>query len=66
MIAWAKALDESGDIDRARYIAQRLEEFHNEQAAEFFAPCAGKPRADAPLPFQCLPPSRQFGYEDFR
>jgi hypothetical protein len=66
MIAWAKALNEAGDVDRARYIAQRLEEFHNDQAAEFFAPCAGKPRADAPLPFQCQPPSRQFGYEDFR
>jgi hypothetical protein len=66
MIAWAKALDEAGDIERARYIAQRLEEFHNDQAAEFFAPCAAKPRAEAPLPFQCQPPSRQFGYEDFR
>ena len=66
MIAWAKALDESGDTERARYIAQRLAEFHNEQAAEFFAACADKAGHSEPLPFQCAPPSRQFGFEDFR
>ena len=66
MIAWAKALDESGDHERARYVAQRLKEFNNDQAAEFFAPCAETPHRGVPLPFQCEPPSRQFGYEDFR
>jgi len=66
MIAWAKALDESGDHERARYVAQRLKEFNNDQAAEFFAPCAELPARGVPLPFQCEPPSRQFGYEDFR
>ena len=66
MIAWAKALDESGDTDRARYIAQRLKEFRNDQATEFFAPCAEKPKHGAALPFQCEPPSRPFTYEDFR
>jgi O-antigen ligase len=66
MIAWAKALDESGDIDRARYLAQRLEEFHNDQAAEFFAPCETPPQHGVPPPFQCVPPSRALGYEEFR
>jgi len=66
MIAWAKALDESGDHERARYVAQRLKEFNNDQAAEFFAPCEETPHRGVPLPFQCEPPSRQFGYEDFR
>jgi len=66
MMAWAKALDESGDHERARYVAQRLKEFNNDQAAEFFAPCAETPHRGVPLPFQCGPPSRQFGYEDFR
>jgi len=66
MIAWAKALDESGDIERARYMAQRLKEFNNEQATEFFAPCAEKPQPGTALPFQCEPPTRRFGYEDFR
>jgi hypothetical protein len=66
MIAWAKALDESGDPERARYMAQRLQEFNNDQATEFFAPCAEKPQHGVPLPFQCEPPTRRFGYEDFR
>ena len=66
MIAWAKALDESGDTDRARYIAQRLKEFRNDQATEFFAPCAEKPKHGAALPFQCEASSRPFTYEDFR
>jgi len=66
MMAWARALDESGDTDRARYVAQRLREFNNPGSDEFFAPCA-LPRTDAaPLPFQCLPPDRPLTYEDFR
>jgi hypothetical protein len=66
MIAWAKALDESGDHERARYVAQRLEEFHNDGAEEFFAPCADKATPAAALPFQCVAPTRSFSYEDFR
>jgi hypothetical protein len=81
MMAWAKALDEKGEVDKARYVAQRLKEFHNEQADAFFAPCAATaatPAASlaeaasaaavvrAPLPFQCLAPTRELRYEDFR
>jgi O-antigen ligase len=66
MIAWAKALDASGDTERARYIAQRLQEFHNEGADEFFAPCADKTTPAAALPFQCIAPKSAFSYEDFR
>jgi O-antigen ligase len=66
MQAWAKALDESGDTDRARYVAQRLKEFRNDQSAEFFAPCDEKPEEGEPLPFQCEAPTRAFGYQDFR
>ena len=40
MLAWAKALDEAGETDKARFVAARLKEFRNDQAAEFFAPCA--------------------------
>jgi O-antigen ligase len=67
LIAWAKALAESGDVERARYVAQRLKEFRNDQAADFFAPCSNPPpRHGAALPFQCEPPSRTFTYADFR
>ncbi len=64
--AWAKALDESGQTDRARYIAQRLREFRNEQSAEFFAPCEAGAAEGKALPYQCLAPERAYTYEDFR
>ena len=64
--AWATALDEAGDTQHARYIAQRLREFHNEQSAAFFAPCSAPPEAGKALPFQCIAPTREFTYEDFR
>jgi hypothetical protein len=41
MLAWAKALDEAGETDKARFVAARLKEFRNEQADDFFAPCGG-------------------------
>jgi O-antigen ligase len=40
MMAWANALAESGQLDRARYVAARLREFHKPDAEEFFAPCS--------------------------
>jgi O-antigen ligase len=64
--AWAKALDESGQTDKARYVAQRLREFRNEQSAEFFAPCEVGATEGRALPFQCLAPERAYTYEDFR
>jgi O-antigen ligase len=66
MQAWAVALDESGDTDRARYLAARLREFRNEQSEAFFAVCDEAPKPDAKRPFQCEPPSRTYSYLDFR
>jgi len=66
MMAWARALEEAGEDERARYIAQRLREFRNEASASFFAPCADATVAEKDRPFQCKPPSRTFTYEDFR
>jgi len=66
MMAWAKALDEAGETDKARYLAQRLKEFRNEQAAEFFAVCDEPAVAGAARPFQCEQPTRSYTYEDFR
>ena len=65
MLAWAKALAEAGETDKARYVAQRLKEFRNEQAAEFFAVC-DDPGPQADKPFQCQQPTRPLSYEDFR
>jgi len=66
MMAWAKAYNERGDVERARYIADRLREFRNPDAAEFFAECDKPLKAGEPKPFQCTPATRQFTYEDFK
>ncbi|WOB08528.1 PglL family O-oligosaccharyltransferase [Piscinibacter gummiphilus] len=66
MMAWAKAYAEKGDVERARYIADRLREFRNPDSAEFFAEC-DKPRPPGiPEPFQCKSATRHFTYEDFK
>ena len=66
MMAWAKALNEAGEVDKARYVAQRLKEFRNEQAAEFFAVCDEPAAVGAGRPFQCEQPTGHYTYEDFR
>lgn len=63
MQAWAEALAGSGQVDRARWVAQRLREFGHPQADAFFARCA---QPGAPWPFQCEPPERAYTHEDFR
>ncbi len=69
MIAWAKALEQAGDRDRALYIAQRLREFRNPAARTFFAPCAPTAQAAAPAapapPFPCGAPARALDWQDF-
>jgi O-antigen ligase len=63
MTAWAHALAERGDTDRARYVAQRLREFRKPEAEEFFAPCAVP--GTAPKPFQCEVPQTSLSWRDF-
>jgi len=65
MMAWARALHEHGDLERARYVAARLREFHNPQAAEFFAACERAPEPGAARPFQCEPPTVALDWRDF-
>ena len=64
MIAWAKAYDELGDVERARHLADRLREFRNPNSDEFFAECKDSTRL--PRPFQCTPASRPMDWRDFR
>ena len=56
MIAWAEALARAGELDKARHLAQRLREFRNPQADQFFAPCNEAPAPGQPPPFQCEAP----------
>ncbi len=66
MTAWASALAEVGDVERARHIAARLREFRNAASKGFFAPCESEPEPGVEPPFQCVAPSRALDYRDFR
>ena len=64
MMAWANALAESGQTERARYLVARLKEFDKADAVEFFAPCTDA--TVSPKPFQCLPEPNNLTWRDFR
>ena len=64
MMAWANALAESGQTDRARYLVARLKEFGKNDTEEFFAPCADD--SVSPKPFQCEAEPKNLTWRDFR
>jgi O-antigen ligase len=66
MMTWATALAEAGDLPRARFIAQRLIEFRNEDAKPFFEPCNEPRAAGVEPPYQCVLASDAMDYRDFR
>jgi O-antigen ligase len=63
MMAWARALDESGHHDEARYLAERIREFHNPASDDFLAVC--NTPGIQPVPFQCEAPKRRLTWRDF-
>ena len=64
MMAWADALAESGQTERARYLVARLKEFDKTDTEEFFAPCVDVTLAVKP--FQCQPEPGGLTWRDFR
>jgi O-antigen ligase len=64
MIAWSRALARAGELDKARHLAQRLREFRNPQANEFFDACDAPAAASAPA-FQCQPPQQPTPWRDY-
>ena len=64
MMAWATALSESGQTERARYLVARLKEFGKTDTEEFFAPCTDA--TVSPKPFQCEPEPQGLTWRDFR
>jgi O-antigen ligase len=64
MMAWSRALARAGELDKARHLAQRLREFRNPQAGEFFDACDGPSAASAPA-FQCRPPQQSPPWRDY-
>lgn len=65
LMAWAQSLHAVGETDKARYLVQRLREFHNAAAKEWLRECEDWP-AHAQRPFQCDEPVKAYGFEDFR
>lgn len=66
MMAWARSLNATGDVDRARYVVQRLREFRSTQAQEWLDECNEPVASGAAKPFQCEPPSRVYSYQEMR
>ncbi len=66
MIAWAKSLHASGDTDKARYVVQRLKEFHNPAGTDWLEDCEQPLEAGALKPFQCEPPLRDYSWRELR
>ncbi len=64
LVVWAQAYAAQGDLDRARYLAQRLREFRPNDA--LFAPCRpGGNAGGTAVPFQCTSPARMLSPDDF-
>jgi O-antigen ligase len=64
MIAYARSLAEHGEVDKARYIVARLNEFKSRMGREFIAPCAKAPATGPERPFQCDPPKGRYTWRD--
>ena len=62
---WAQSLHAVGDDDRARYVVQRLREFHNQIGDDWLAECA-LPLTDSALAWQCAPPLREYSWREMR
>ena len=61
MLAWARHLAATGEVDRACWLAQCLREFRNSDAQAFFAPCEG----GAQVEFQCQAPESAHDWREF-
>lgn len=63
MMAYARSLAEHGDIDKGRFVVDRLREFHNATSDAFLNECKDTPDlADAP--FQCTPAQRSYTWRE--
>lgn len=61
LMHWSRSLETTGDVESARYLADRLREFRNATGDNWFASCEGA--ASAPAMPQCRPAS---GVVDWR
>ncbi len=63
MTAYARSLAEHGQVDKGRYVVQRLKEFRNPIGDEFLAVCKTQPEPGEERPFQCEPPLQSYTWK---
>ncbi len=64
MMSWADHLAAAGEVDKAKYIAQRLREFRNAASKDYFSACsATSPKT--PAPYQCDAPATGLTWRAF-
>lgn len=67
MMAWAKSLNAVGETDKARYLVQRMKEFHKPDVDEWLEECEVLADVGAAVkPFQCEPPTRDYSFREMR
>ena len=64
MLAYARSLAEHGELDKARYVVERLKEFRNPAAKAFLAECQQPVPTGQEAPFQCSPPTRSYTWRE--
>jgi O-antigen ligase len=64
MVAYARSLAEHGEVDKARFVVERLKEFRNPVGDGFLATCKEEPEPGDDLPFQCAPPRRSYSWRE--
>jgi O-antigen ligase len=64
MAAYARSLAEHGEIDKARFVVQRLKEFRNPIGDEFLSVCKTQPEPEEERPFQCEPPAKSYSWRE--
>ncbi len=64
MMAWADHLAKTGEIDKARYLAQRLREFRNPESQKYFSVCNAQGPTNG-AHYQCETPAKPLTWRDF-
>jgi O-antigen ligase len=63
MMAYARSLAEHGEVDKGRFVVDRLREFRNATSDDFLNECKDVPDPTQ-APFQCTPAERFYGWRE--
>lgn len=62
MVAYARSLAAHGQVDKARYVVERMKEFRHAPGQKFLEVC-DTPASTGQLPFQCTPPVKHYTWQ---